>query len=136
MSPLRFSHFPLLIFIPPLSNGCDGPDKRAHYHIISLQAWSLVCDLAFDWLLTVMNFYMNIQQQNMNMEVFKYTATGDRLPELQQNSTAQYNLSNKESRGQNTGAPKDTKILQLYTCIMRYILRYRDARVRLQVPHK
>jgi len=24
---------------------------------------------------------MNIKQQNMNTEVFKYTATGDRLPE-------------------------------------------------------
>jgi hypothetical protein len=31
---------------------------------------------------------MNIQQQNMNMEVFKYTATGDRLPEA---TTVQYN---------------------------------------------
>jgi hypothetical protein len=31
---------------------------------------------------------MNIQQQSMNMEVFKYTATGDRLPEA---TAVQYN---------------------------------------------
>jgi len=44
-----------------------------------------VCDLAFSWLqskrFTFTNLYINIQQQNMNTEVFKYTATGDRLPE-------------------------------------------------------
>ena len=48
------------------------------------------------------------------MEVFKYTATGDRLPELQQNSTAQYNLSNKESRSKYWGPQRHKNFTTLY----------------------
>jgi hypothetical protein len=86
-----------------------------------------------------MNLYLNIQQQYTNMEVFKYTATGDL--KLQQYSTTQYDLSNKESRGQKYWGPqiiKDTRFLQLSTHIMQYILRHIYTRVnnRLQVPHK
>lgn len=59
---------------------------------------------------------------------------------LKQYCTTQYNLSNKESRGQKYWDPqiKDTKILQLCTHIMQYILSHIHTRVNnwLQVPHK
>jgi hypothetical protein len=149
---IMFLHFPLLIFSPPLlwthlsphSHGCDGPDKRAHYHInvFMLAALHVTLHLVgcrvrglYSWTCTwTYNSKIWIWKcLNTQLQVTGYLM-------LQQYSTTQYNLSNKESWGQKYWGPqiKDTKILQLCTHIMQYILRHIHSRVnnRLQVSHK